>query len=215
MFQILFKTFAVTTILLSLTTQSMADTPRIDFKPLIEQLKTLTQDSDSKWEPPRIITLDGEINPESAILVANQLKMLDKFSHQEIEIDITSPGGIVYAGLIILGQMDVTKSPIKTVCYGYCMSMAASVLAHGTPGRRFALPYSTIMIHQVAGGAEGSLSEMRDQIREASRLMDTMAVLLAKDTGFTKDQVLKILEHPSYLSPEEAKGMKLIDQVLQ
>lgn len=162
----------------------------------------------------RVIYINGEIGDGLAQQVVSQLKSLDKNSHEPIEIDITSYGGSVYSGLQILDAMAAVKSPIKTVCEGYCMSMAAVLLASGTKGQRYSMPLATILLHQVAGGMQGKLADMQNDLNEAKRLQDVMTSILKKDTGLDETKLAQVMDHDNFMTAETAKSLNLIDGIV-
>lgn len=163
---------------------------------------------------PRIISIAGPISEKTAIDTIAQLKYLNSSSNEEIEIDITSPGGSVYAGLAIIDAMAASSSPIKTVCEGYCMSMGGVILAAGTHGRRFAMPLSTILLHQVSSKSEGTLTELENDLKETQRLQNIMTVVLEKATGLDKDKLNIIMNHDNFMTPATAKELNLIDGIV-
>lgn len=162
----------------------------------------------------RTVYINGEIGDGLAQQVVSQLKSLDKNSHEPIEIIITSYGGSVYSGLQILDEMAAIKSPIKTVCEGYCMSMAAVLLSAGTKGQRFAMPLSTILLHQVAGGMQGKLADMQNDLNEAKRLQDLMTSILKQHTGLDDVKLAQVMDHDNFMTPETAKSLNLIDGIV-
>ena len=161
----------------------------------------------------RVITINGPIDDFTAARVSAQLKAFDETGHEEIEMNITSYGGSVYAGLRIVGSMESIKSPVKTVCEGHCMSMATYILASGEPGRRFALPYTTILLHEVSGGSIGTLQTMKNDVGEAERLQNLLTQILSKHTGIGTTELTKLMDHDNYLSVEEALKYNIIDFV--
>lgn len=162
----------------------------------------------------RTISLIGEIDINVARKTIDALKDLDASGNGEITIIITSPGGSVYDGLGIIDQMAATKSPIKTVCEGSCMSMAAVILASGTNGHRFSMPHATIMVHTVATQIEGHLNVVKNDIAEAQRLQDIVTSLLATDTGLDEKTLTTLMDHDNYMPPQTAKSYHLIDRVV-
>jgi ATP-dependent Clp protease protease subunit len=183
------------------------DNPQLIFK----QFQLQTQ---STPQPSRTITMVGEVDEKMAIETINELKSLNLSSNEEIEIDITSPGGSVYDGLAIIDAMNASKSPIKTVCQGYCMSMAGVILASGTHGHRFAMPMATILLHQVSSECKGTISQINNDLQESKRLQDLMTSVLQSKTGLSKDKLNEIMNHDNYMSPTEAKSFNIIDGIV-
>lgn len=163
---------------------------------------------------PRVILISGEIGEDTADRFVSDLKRLDSINNVEIEIDISSYGGSVYAGLKIIDAMRLAKSPIKTVCEGYCMSMGAFILASGSKGRRFSMPNATILMHQVSGGMRGTISDLENTLKEAKRLQGVIIGILQQTTGLNEEQLLKVMDHDNYMTPITAKELHLIDDII-
>ncbi len=163
----------------------------------------------------RIIFLGGPIDDHVANLVIAQLLYLDHTdSKKDIHLYINSPGGSVTAGLAILDTMGFVKADVSTICVGIAASMGALLLSAGTKGKRFSLPNSEVMIHQVMGGAEGQASDIEINARHILRTKETLNKILAKNTGKTFAQVEKDSDRDYYMSAEEAKKYGLIDDIV-
>lgn len=162
----------------------------------------------------RTIFLLGEINDASVQAVIDQLRTLDKASPgKEIELDITSPGGGVYAGLNLYDAIEGLSSPVNTVCVGMCASMAAVILASGHT--RSATPHATIMFHQLALSVEPTkLTIAIDEIQEGIRLQKMIDAIISKHSGLSLNKVQELEAYDHYLSPIEAKKLGLIDHIL-
>lgn len=128
---------------------------------------------------------------------------------------INSPGGSVTAGLAIYDTMQFVKPPVSTLCVGQAASMAAVLLAAGAKGRRYSLPHSRIMIHQLSGGFEGQATDIDIQAREALRLRDLLNQILAEHTGQPFKKIEKDTDRDNFLGPAEAVEYGLIDEVIQ
>lgn len=164
----------------------------------------------------RIIFIGGPIDDEVANLVMAQLLFLDaEDPKKDISIYINSPGGVVTAGMAIYDTIQYVKSDISTICIGQAASAAAILLAAGTKGKRFALPQSRVMIHQVMGGAEGQATDVEIQTREILRIKKAINEILAKHTGKTISQVEKDTDRDFYMTASEAKKYGLIDEVIK
>ncbi|HBA37919.1 MAG TPA: ATP-dependent Clp protease proteolytic subunit, partial [Firmicutes bacterium] len=137
----------------------------------------------------RIVFITGEITDESANIVISELLYLDSQSTKDISIYINSPGGSVIAGLAIYDTMQHIKSDVSTIVVGMAASMGSFLLAAGTPGKRYALPNSEVMIHEVLGGTEGQATVVKIQAERILKLRDKMNGLLAK---LTKKSISKI-----------------------
>lgn len=163
----------------------------------------------------RIIFLGDVVSDHLANIVIAQLLFLDSEDQKkDIKIYINSPGGSVTAGLAIYDTMQHVKSDIQTICIGEAASMAAVLLASGTKGKRFALPNSEILIHQIMGGTEGQASDIKIRAERILKLRDRLNGILAKHTG----QTLKTIEHDTdrdnFMDPEEAKKYGLVDKII-
>ena len=163
----------------------------------------------------RIIFLGEEVNETTASLVVAQLLFLESEDPgKDIHLYINSPGGMVTAGLAIYDTMQYIKPDVSTICMGMAASMASVLLAAGAPGKRFALPYSRVMIHQPLGGAQGQATEIEIHAREILRIREEMNQVLAKHTGQTVEKIAADTERDHYLTSKEAKDYGLIDEVV-
>lgn len=163
----------------------------------------------------RIIMLSGEVNDQMANSVIAQLLFLDaQDSEKDICLYINSPGGVITSGLAMLDTMNFIKSDVQTIAIGMAASMASVLLAGGTKGKRFALPNSTILIHQPSGGAQGQQTEIEIAAEEILKTRKKMNQILADATGQTVEQIKKDTERDHYMSAQEAKDYGLIDDIL-
>lgn len=163
----------------------------------------------------RIVFVTGEIDDTMANLVIAQLLFLESEDpDKDIHLYINSPGGSVSAGLAIYDTMQYIKPDVSTICMGMAASMASVLLAAGAPGKRFALPYSRVMIHQPLGGVQGQASEIEITAREILRLRDEMNGILASHTGQTKEKIAQDTDRDNYMSSQQAKEYGLIDEVV-
>ncbi len=163
----------------------------------------------------RIVFLGGEINDDIANLVTAQLLFLESEDpEREINMYINSPGGSVTSGLAIYDTMQFVKPSVSTLCVGQASSMGAILLAAGTKGRRYALPHSRVMIHQLAGGFQGTAADIDIQAREALRLRDALNNILVKHTGQVLKKVEKDTDRDTFLSATEAVEYGIVDEVL-
>lgn len=163
----------------------------------------------------RIIFLSGEVTNESASIIISELLYLDAINHDDIYLYINSPGGSVSAGLAIFDTMNFIKSDIQTIVVGMAASMGAFLLAAGTKGKRYALPNSEIMIHEVLGGAEGQATVIKLQAERILKLKDKMNALLAKLTGKSISRINKDTERDNFMSAREALDYGLIDAIME
>ena len=161
----------------------------------------------------RIIFLGEEVTDVSANLIVSQLLFLESEDPgKDIQMYINSPGGSVSAA--IYDTMQFIKCDVSTICMGMAASMGAFLLAGGTPGKRLALPHSTIMIHQPSGGAQGQATEIQivaDRIQYTKRMLNE---LLAANTHQPLEKIAADTERDYYMSAEEAKNYGLIDAVV-
>lgn len=164
----------------------------------------------------RIIFLGEAIDDHVANIVIAQLLFLEaEANDKDIKFYINSPGGSVTAGLAIYDTMQYIKSPVSTICVGMAASMAALLLAAGTPGKRFALPNSEIMIHQVLGGAEGQASDVKIRAEHILKIKEKMNVLLSNHTGVPIKKIEVDTDRDNFMSAEEARKYGLIDKVIK
>ena len=163
----------------------------------------------------RIIFLGEEVTDVSANLIVSQLLFLESEDPgKDIQMYINSPGGSVSAGMAIYDTMQFIKCDVSTICMGMAASMGAFLLAGGTPGKRLALPHSTIMIHQPSGGAQGQATEIQivaDRIQYTKRMLNE---LLAANTHQPLEKIATDTERDYYMSAEEARNYGLIDAVV-
>ena len=163
----------------------------------------------------RIIFLGEEVNDVSASLVVAELLFLEaEDPGKDIQLYINSPGGSVTAGMAIYDTMQYIKCDVSTICLGMAASMGAFLLAGGTKGKRFALPNSTIMIHQPSGGAQGQATEIQIVADHITKTKRTLNEILAANTGQPLEVVEKDTDRDNYMSAEEALAYGLIDGVV-
>lgn len=163
----------------------------------------------------RIIFLADEVNDVTASLVVAQLLFLDaEDPGKDIYLYINSPGGSVTAGMGIFDTMQYIKSDVSTICVGMAASMGAFLLAAGAKGKRFALPNSTIMIHQPLGGMQGQASDMKIHADFILKTKDTLNRILSERTGQSLEQIEKDTDRDNFLSAEDAKNYGLIDGIM-
>lgn len=164
----------------------------------------------------RIIFLAGPITDITAnSIIAQFLFLASKDPQKDIQLYINSPGGSVTAGMAIYDTMQYVKPDISTVCIGLAGSMAATLLASGAHGKRFALPNSEILLHQVAGGVTGEAVEIEITARQIIKIKERLNKILAYHTGQPLERVEKDTDRDFYLSAEEAKEYGLIDEVIK
>ena len=162
----------------------------------------------------RIIFLNGEINDDVSSLIVSELLYLDSINHEDIHIYINSPGGSVTSGLAIIDTMNLVKSDVSTLALGLCASMAAVILSAGRKNKRYSLPNSEIMIHQVLGGAEGKATDIKIQAERILKMKKKINNLLSELTGKSVKKINKDTEKDYYFNPKEAIKYGLIDKII-
>jgi len=163
----------------------------------------------------RIVFLNGQVEDNMSQLICAQLLLLESENpNKEICLYINSPGGVVTAGLAIYDTMQFIKAPVSTLCMGTAYSMGSFLLMAGAPGRRFALPNASILVHQPLGGFQGGqVSDFLLHAEESRRVKARMNELYAQHCGRTIEEVETALDRDHYMTPEEAKDWGLIDAV--
>jgi ATP-dependent Clp protease protease subunit len=163
----------------------------------------------------RIIFIGTPIDDYVANLIIAQLLFLEaEDPDKDIHLYLNSPGGLVTAGLAIYDTMQYIKPRISTLCMGQAASMAAVLLAAGEPGKRFALPHSRILIHQLMGGVQGQATDIAIHSKEILRMKDEINQILAQHTKQPIDKVEKDSERDFFMNGEQAKEYGLIDEVI-
>jgi len=164
----------------------------------------------------RIIFIGTPIDDHVANLVIAQLLFLQmEDAKKDISIYINSPGGSVTAGLAIYDTMQFVTCDVNTYCIGIAASMGAVLLCAGTKGKRYALPNSDIMIHQVSGGAQGQASDVERQVEFMFKLKKRLNGIISLHTGKSPEQVNKDADRDYYMTAEEAKAYGLVDEVVK
>jgi ATP-dependent Clp protease protease subunit len=163
----------------------------------------------------RIIFLGGEIDDYIANLVIAQLLFLEaEDPSKDIYLYINSPGGVMTDGLAIYDTMHHIRPDVATICVGFAASMAALLLAAGAPGKRYALPYSRVMIHQPLGGARGQATNIEIHAREILRLKEIVQEILVRHTGQPHERVQQDIERDYFMSSHQALDYGIIDRVI-
>lgn len=163
----------------------------------------------------RIIFLGTEIDDTVANLVIAQMLFLESQDKtKDIKLYINSPGGSVTSGLAIYDAMQYVKPNVSTICVGLAASMAAVLLASGEKGKRFALPNSEVMIHQVLGGVQGQATDIKIHAERILKIKDRLNQILSKHTGQKISKVAADTERDYFLDPEDAVKYGLIDKVI-
>ncbi len=164
----------------------------------------------------RIIFLGTAIDDNVANLIIAQLLFLESQDKtKDIKLYINSPGGSVTAGMAIYDAMQYVKPNVSTICTGLAASMGAVLLAAGEKGKRFCLPNSEVMIHQVLGGVQGQATDIKIHAERILKIKDRLNSILAKHTGKKKTVVEKDTERDYFLDAEEALSYGLVDKVIK
>ena len=163
----------------------------------------------------RVIFLVGEVNDQTANLVVAQLLFLESENpDKDISLYINSPGGSVTAGMSIYDTMQFIKPDVSTMCLGFAASMGAFLLAAGAKGKRYSLPNSKVMIHQVLGGARGQATDIEIHARDILRTKDQMNRILAERTGQPLEKIQRDTERDYFMTADEAKDYGIVDKVI-
>lgn len=163
----------------------------------------------------RIIFIGGSIDDHVANLVIAQLLFLEaEDPEKDIHVYINSPGGLVTAGMAIYDTMQYIRPDVSTICLGQAASMGSFLLAAGARGKRYALPYARIMLHQPLGGVQGQATDIDIHAREILRMKDILNDLLAKHTGQPKERIAHDTERDFFMSAQQAKEYGIIDEVI-
>ncbi|HAF44344.1 MAG: ATP-dependent Clp endopeptidase proteolytic subunit ClpP [Sideroxyarcus sp.] len=163
----------------------------------------------------RVIFLVGEVNDHTANLIVAQMLFLESENpEKDIHFYINSPGGSISAGMAIYDTMQFIKPQVSTLCIGMAASMGAFLLQAGEKGKRFALPNSTVMIHQPLGGFRGQASDIEIHAKYILSLRERLNALMAKHTGRSVEEIARDSERDNFLTAQDAMEYGLIDQVL-
>ncbi len=163
----------------------------------------------------RIVFIGGAIDDNVANVVVAQLLFLEaEDPDKDIHLYINSPGGVVTAGLAIYDTMQYIRPDVSTICIGQAASMGSLLLAAGTAGKRYALPFARIMIHQPLGGAQGQSTDIQIQAKEILRLREIGNDILVKHTGQDREKIVQDTERDNFMNAQEAKEYGLIDEVI-
>ncbi len=164
----------------------------------------------------RIVMLNMPINDQVANVIISQLLYLDREDpDKDISLYIHSPGGVVTAGLAIYDTMQLIRPDVSTICLGMAASMATILLTAGAKGKRYAMPNSTIHMHQVLGGASGQAADVVIAAKEIMRLDSIIRGIMMKHTGQNAEKLLHDMDRDFYMTSQQAIEYGLIDQILE
>ena len=163
----------------------------------------------------RIVFLGMPINDQVANLIIAQLLYLEREDpDKDISLYIHCPGGIINSGLAIYDTMQLIRCDVSTICVGLAASMGTVLLTAGTKGKRYALPNSTVHMHQPMGGAQGQASDIAIAAKEILRMQDVIRSLLVKHTGQTVDKIAHDTDRDYYMSADQAVEYGIVDEIL-
>lgn len=163
----------------------------------------------------RIVFLGSPINDQIANLIIAELLFLDREDpDKDITMYVHSPGGVISAGLAIYDTMQLVKCDVSTICVGLAASMGTVLLCAGAKGKRYALPHSTIHLHQPMGGAQGQAADIAIAAKEIIRMQEMLRNIIVQHTGQDYDKVARDTDRDFYLSAEQAVEYGLVDEVL-
>ena len=163
----------------------------------------------------RIVFLGTGINDQVANAIIAQLLFLDREDpERDINLYINSPGGVITAGLAIYDTMQLIRPDVSTICVGMAASMGTVLLCGGSEGKRFALPNSTIHMHQALGGAQGQASDIEIAAREIIRMQDKIRNIISEHTGQSYEKIARDTDRDFYMSSDQAQEYGLIDIVM-
>ena len=163
----------------------------------------------------RIVFLGTPIDDQVANLIVAQLLYLDREDpEKDINLYINSPGGVIYAGLAIYDTMKLIRPAVSTICVGMCASFGTVLLAAGARGKRYALPNSTIHMHQPLGGVRGQATDMEIQAREILRLRSLLNGIFVEQTGQDEERIVRDTDRDFFMNAEQAVAYGLVDEVL-
>ncbi len=163
----------------------------------------------------RIVMLGMPINDQVANVVIAQLLYLEREDpDKDVQLYINCPGGIIASGLAIYDTMQLIRPDVSTICIGMAASMGTILLCAGAKGKRYALPNSTIHLHQAAGGAQGQASDIEIAAREIMRLQELLRGILVKHTGQPLEKIIHDTDRDFYLNPVQAVEYGLVDEIL-
>jgi len=163
----------------------------------------------------RIIFLTGPVEDQGATVICAQLLFLESENPtKDISFYINSPGGLVTSGLAIYDTMQYIRPDVSTVCIGQAASMGSLLLTAGAKGKRYSLPHSRIMMHQPSGGYQGQATDIEIHAKEILSLRQRLNEIYAKHSGLNVKEIEDMIERDKFFSPEEAKALNLIDEVV-
>ena len=153
-------------------------------------------------------------DPVANTIIAQLLYLEREDPDKDISMYIQSPGGVINSGLAIYDTMQLIRAPVSTICVGMAASMATVLLCAGVKGKRYALPHSTIHMHQASGGVQGQASDIQIAAREILRQQEIIRDILVQHTGQAPEKITHDTDRDFYLNPEQAVEYGIVDEVL-
>ena len=194
------------------------DPPKNVYVPMVSETTHRGETRHDIWSRlliDRIVFLGTQVNDQVANLIIAQLLYLESQDpEKDIYLYINSPGGVITSGMAILDTMNYIRPDVSTICVGQASSMGAVLLAGGAQGKRRALPNSRIMIHPPLGGSQGQATDIEIHAKEILSLRGRLNKIYEHHSGKNLKQIEKIMERDTFMSPDEAKEMGLIDEVV-
>ena len=180
------------------------------------EMRVTQMDIFSRMMMDRILWVAGPVNDQMSTVVAAQLMFLDNLDEGvDIKMHVDSPGGSVKSGLSMVDVMNYISSDVITVNTGMAASMGSILLGNGQKGKRFSLPNSKVMLHQVSAGAQGHVEDMKISLEQAVKYNDTLFTMLGEYCGKTKAQVVKDCNRDNWLDADEALKYGIIDGIIK
>jgi len=163
----------------------------------------------------RIIFLGTPIDDQVAnLVIAQMLYLAREDPDKDIQLYINAPGGVITSGLAIYDTMQLVQPDVSTICIGMAASMASVLLAGGAPGKRFALPNSTVLLHQPYGGVTGQAVDVEIQAREIIRLRNVINRIFVKHTGQPEERIVRDTDRNFWMAADQAKEYGIVDEIL-
>lgn len=179
------------------------------------QMNVTSIDIYSRMLMDRILFLNTNVEPTMANILTAQLLWLDQQSDKPINMYINSPGGSVIDGLQLIDTMNFINAPISTTCLGMAASMGAVILSCGEKGKRFVLPHSRVMIHQVSSGMSGTFSDMKIEFEQTERCKKDIYNILAKNIGKSYEEIESLCDRNNWFIGQEAVDLGIADKVVE
>jgi ATP-dependent Clp protease protease subunit len=179
------------------------------------EMRVTQMDIFSRLMMDRILWVAGPVNDQMSTVVSAQLMFLDDVQVKDVQMYVDSPGGSVKSGLSMVDVMNYISSDVSTINTGMAASMGSILLGNGEPGKRYSLPNSKVMLHQVSAGASGHVEDMKISLEQAVKYNDILFEMLGKFTGKTTAKVIKDCNRDNWLDANEALAYGIIDGIVQ